>query len=443
MPKPTVAIIGRPNVGKSSLLNTLAHARISIVEETPGITRDRVSATIRIEGQLFELIDTGGIGIIDQQELEEQIYMQIDIAIQESQLILFMLDIRDGVTGLDAQIAQKLRQKNKSVLLVLNKCDSPQFSEDLADFYRLGFGEPVPISVTHHYHIDLLKKLILERIPKYSKDDEPEEEMKIAIVGKTNTGKSTFFNRLVGSERMIVSEIPGTTRDSVDMRFQKDGKTFVAIDTAGFRKTRAVDGTFEYYSQKRSEKAIRRADVVLFFIDAVQPITKVDKQIANYIRDEHKPIVVVINKWDLAKEIPTSEYEKYLHKTLRGLTFAPIVFVTAKDGKHVQSAIDVAQSLWKQAQTRVSTPIINQVLGEAYQRKKPAPVKGQIGKLIYGTQIGVCPPTLVLFVNKLGLIPSPYIRYLENQFRKVLPYPEIPIRILFRERGQNAAQSMD
>ncbi|MEK7484027.1 MAG: ribosome biogenesis GTPase Der [Planctomycetota bacterium] len=443
MSKPTVAIIGRPNVGKSSLLNKLANARISIVEETPGITRDRVSTTIRVGAQIFELIDTGGIGIVDNQDLEEQIYTQIDIAIHDAQLILFMMDIRDGVTTLDLQIAQKLRNKNKSVLVVLNKCDSPHFEQDASDFYRLGFGEPVAISVTHNHQIDLLKTLILERIPKYSKENEKKAEMKIAIVGKTNTGKSTFFNKLVGSERMIVSDIPCTTRDSVDMRFQKDGKTFVAIDTAGFRKTRAVDGTFDYYSQKRSEKSIRRADVVLFFIDAVEPITKVDKQIANYIRDEHKPIVIVINKWDLAKGLPTSEYEDYLHKALRGLAFAPVVFVTAKDGKHVQSAMDVAQSIWKQAQARVSTPVINQVLGEAYKRKKPAPVKGEIGKLIYGTQIDICPPTLVLFINKLGLIPSPYVRYLENQFRKVLPYPEIPIRILFRERGQSFAQSID
>lgn len=434
---PTVAIIGQPNVGKSSLLNAMAKSRISIVEETPGITRDRVSVTIRTQGRVFDLVDTGGIGIIDQLELSDQIHTQIDIAIRDAHLILFVIDIKAGVDGLDVDIAKKLRSKNKPVLLVLNKCDTQKLEADLSEYYRLGFGDPLPISVLQSYNVEVLKGRILEKIPVSLTADEETPEMRIALVGKTNTGKSTFFNQLVGYERMIVSEIPGTTRDSVDMRFQKEGKTFIAIDTAGFRKTKAVDGTFEFYSQKRSEKSIRRADVILFFLDVTKPMSKVDKQLANFIREEYKPVVIIANKWDLAGDLPTSEYARYITRTLRGLTFAPIVFVTAKEGKNVQSALDVAQSIWKQSITRVQTPQINKVLGDAYQRRKPPPVKGQLAKFFYGTQVSISPPTLVLFVNKLGLVPSPYLRYLENQFRELLPFNEIPIRLIFRNREQN------
>jgi GTP-binding protein len=439
----TVAIVGRPNVGKSSLLNAMARQRISIVEETPGITRDRVSTRIRYEDWLFELVDTGGIGIVDQLELREQVYTQIDIALEQADLILFILDIREGVTGLEEEIAHDLRTRNKPVLLVLNKADTFELQQNTSDFYRLGFGDPLAVSAAHHQNLDVLKETITEfmanegRVAGGEKESLP--EMKIALIGKTNTGKSTFLNQLAGEERTIVSEIPGTTRDSIDVRFERQGKTFIAIDTAGIRKSRAVDGTFEFYSQKRSERSIRRADVVLFFLDAMSKTSKVDKQIAAYIRDEMKPVVLVVNKWDLAGDYPMSSYSEYLTKTLTGISFAPIVFVTATEGRNVQGALDVAQSLWKQANHRVSTPQINKALGLAYQKRKPRPVFGKVGKFFYGTHTSVCPPTLVLFVNRPDLIDDTYRRYLENQFRKTLPYPEIPIRIFFRKRESEEA----
>jgi GTP-binding protein len=458
---PVIAIVGRPNVGKSSLLNAMVGRRISIVQDMPGVTRDRVAAHMRIDGRFVELVDTGGYGFVDPEQLTEHINQQIEIAMARADMVLFVLDCEDGLTTADQGIASMLRQKGIKTVAVANKADGEKADVALGEFARLGLGTPIGVSALRERNLDQIREAIersidLSKAPKVL----PAPEMLVAIVGKRNAGKSTLVNAIAGlyegdPNRMIVSEIPGTTRDSVDVRFEKEGKALVFIDTAGVRKMRhMVTNDIEFYSFHRAERSIRRADVVLMLIDATLPISEPDKKLANYISEHFKPILFVINKWDLAKEMLRErrkggedlrdedimeEYRTYLDQELRHLDYAPMAFVTAKEGRNVQSVIDLTQHLFHQANERLSTAKVNQAVRQILEEKQPSTPSGRRARIYYATQIEVAPPTIVLFVNNPVYFDTSYQRFIVNRLRDLLPYPEVPIRLIIREREHRTA----
>ncbi|NUO08747.1 MAG: ribosome biogenesis GTPase Der [Candidatus Brocadia sp.] len=440
---PVVTIVGRPNVGKSSLLNCLAKRRISIVEPTSGVTRDRVSAEIQYKDYVFELIDTGGMGIKDVDGLTKEIEAQIEIAILTADLILFVVDVRDGVTPLDSMVTEKLRRLKKKIILVANKVDTPKFETQAADFNTLGFGEPTLISALERFGRSELLDKIISLLPAPCPESVSSEPiMKLAIVGKRNAGKSTLINTLAREKRVIVSEVPGTTRDSVDVRFEVEGKQFLAIDTAGVRKKRQVKDSIEFYSMARAERSVRRADVVLFLIDATLKVSEVDKKLGDYIISEYKPCIIVINKWDLVQGVETEKFNDYIYKCLPGLSFAPISFISAKNNEHVVETLSLAMELYEQANTRVATSELNQALEEALALHRPTRKKAKSPKIYYTTQVGASPPTFVLFVNDPKLFDSDYERYLSNQLRGKLPFPEVPLKFHFRARTKASLSSV-
>jgi GTP-binding protein len=433
---PVVAIVGRPNVGKSSLFNWLAGRRIAIVDPTAGVTRDRVSSLVPIGKRYVELTDTGGLGIEDVDNLTDQVERQIETAIDLAHVILFVVDGREGLVPLDEEVAKRLRYADKPIILVANKCDTEQIDPNTAEFYRMGRGKLVCVSAQQNRGRAELLKLIEERLPPADAlESKPEEPaLKLAIVGRRNTGKSTFINCLADSERVIVSEVPGTTRDSIDVRFERDGKTFIAIDTAGVRKKKSLASDIEFYSMARAERSIRRADVVLLFFDAVQKISKVDKQLAEYILDQSKPAVFVVNKWDLLAPMPTEKMARYIRHTFPSLAHVPIAFITAKAGKNVHAVLNLAQSLHKQASARVSTGDLNRVLREALEANPPPMRQNRRAKVYYATQVGTNPPTIVLFTNGPELFDPPYRKFLLNTFRDQLPFAEVSIKLHLRHR---------
>ena len=433
MALPVVAIIGRPNVGKSSLLNALAGEMISIVEPTAGVTRDRISTIIERNEKFFELMDTGGYGIVDSDKLEEHIEGQIYKAIELADIIVFMVDIREGITPLDKAIAEVLRKHNKKVIGVANKADTAKMFPMAGEFARLGFGEFLCVSAQNN----LNKQVLLDRLFDELKDIEttkpPEPVMKIAIVGKRNAGKSTLVNAIVGSERVIVSETPGTTRDAVDVRFEKDGKTMMIIDTAGVRKIGKMANDIEYYSYVRAIKAIQRADVVLFLIDATVEVSQVDKRLANFISDEFRSCILVVNKWDLAKEkAATDDYAEYLTKVLPGLKSAPIAFTTATESKNVQSLLDLTIEVFKQTTMQITTGRLNRAFEVLKEETIGGGKKPGRPKIYYATQIAVNPVTILMFVNKPELFEENYRRYLVGKLQEMLGLTEVPIRLFTR-----------
>ena len=438
MPLPKVAIVGRPNVGKSSLFNTLARRRVAIVEPTAGVTRDRVSTIVEHENRWFELVDTGGMDFETGAELAEDVKRQIEFALHEASLVVFVVDAQAGRTGLDEMVAERLRHVTVPVLVAANKADNDKLALGVADFYSLGYEPILPTSAKHSRGRRELLAAILERLPADAAEAPADVAMKIAIVGKRNAGKSTFVNALAGSERVIVSEIPGTTRDAVDIRFVKDGLTYIAIDTAGVRKTKALTNDIEYYSSTRAKDSIRRADVVLFLIDAPTPLSQVDKHLAYTIEEAWKPFVMVINKWDLAKGKATpAEFADYLTKLLPGISYAPISCVTAKDSKNVLATIDLARRLYKQSSTRVTTGELNRVIQNAIRLRQPSSPTPQLPKIYFATQVAVCPPTIVCFVNNPDIFREDYRRFIENRLREELPFPEVPIRVILRAHDED------
>jgi len=443
MALPVVAIVGRPNVGKSSLLNALARERISIVDPRAGITRDRVSVLIEHAERYFELIDTGGIGLIDDDHLEDHVEQQIRHAIAAAELIVFLVDVREGVLPLDVTVAERLRRLEKPVVLAANKVDVEALETEAAVFEQLGFGPALPVSANAGRGRVALLEEILARLGSRADAQPAVPHMRLAIVGKRNAGKSSFVNALAGEERVIVSETPGTTRDAVDVRFERDGQTFVAIDTAGVRKKRRMQDV-EFYSYQRALQSIRRADVVLHLIDATVPVSEVDLKLARAVQDELKPAVLGVNKWDLAQDRATAEaYGRYLGEVMPLLDYAPISFITATTGRNVGATVEVALGLFRQAQTRVSTGRLNQALETLQQMRAPTPRRGTRPlKLYYATQAAVAPPTLVFFCNYPELVSENYRRFVENRLRELLPFQEVPMRLLFRPHHERKARAV-
>ena len=441
MSVPQVVIVGRPNVGKSSIFNWLAGRRLAIVDNTAGVTRDRVTHLLEIDDRYFELVDTGGMGMEDADNLTAQVEEQIELAIESASVILFVVDTQTGIMPLDQEVVKRLRYTDVPVICVANKTDTPATDSQADEFYRLGRGKLVRVSTVHNRGKGELLELILERLPKdavWEAKDLQETDMKLAVVGRRNVGKSTFVNTLAQAERMIVSEVPGTTRDSVDVRFELDGRAFTAIDTAGLQRKKSIATDIDFYGMNRAQKSIRRADVVLLFFDAGQQISRVEKQLAGYIAEQYKPCIFVVNKWDLKiGQIPTDKWVRYLRDTFRTMWYVPIAFVTGQTGKNCKALINHAQMLFKQANLRVPTPELNRLLESALKRHPPHMVSGKQGKIFFATQVAVQPPTIVLFCNQPSAFDNTYRKYLLGQFREKLEIGEVPIKLYLRKRDSH------
>jgi len=439
MAVPQVVIVGRPNVGKSSLLNWLAGIRIAIVDDQPGVTRDRISHLLCHNERFFELVDTGGMGFADMDNLTQHIEDQISLAIDSASVILLVVDTREGMLPLDQDVARRLRTVNVPVICVANKADHDGLDSETDEFYRLGSGKPLRVSTQQNRNRAVLLNKIVNSLPEPLEDNPddpgPEPTMKVAIVGRRNVGKSTFINTLVQADRMIVSEIPGTTRDSVDVQFDLDGKRFIAIDTPGIRRSKSRKNNIDFYGTHRAERSIRRADVVFLFFDCSERISKVDKQLCEYIAEQYKPCIFVVNKWDkLVSTMPTEKWAHYLHDTFGMMRYAPIAFITGETGKNIKALLNHGQMLFKQSRERISTGKLNRMMREAIKKNPPPIVANRRPKIFYATQVSVQPPTIVLFCNEPGAITKPYMRYLLNKFRDELSFDEVPIKLYLRRR---------
>jgi GTP-binding protein len=434
---PQVAIVGRPNVGKSSVFNWLIGERLAIVDSVAGVTRDRMIHPLEIGDRLVELVDTGGMGIVDVDKLTDHIEDQITLAIDSAEVIVFLVDTRTGIAPLDEHVSQRLRSVNVPVVCVANKTDTGDLEPAADEFHRFGW-ELIAVSAKQNRGRRELLDKIRELLPPPAEDENEGSlpEMKLAIVGRRNVGKSTFINTLVESERMIVSEVPGTTRDSVDVRFELDGKSFIAIDTPGFRRRKSVSGDLEFYGTNRAERSIRRADVVLMLFDAGQRVSKVDKQLCDYIAAHYKPCIYVVNKWDLMVDhMPTERWSDYLRDTFRTAQHVPIAFVTGQTGKNIKRLLNHAQMLYKQSLSRVSTADLNRLVKAAIELNPPPLLTGhRRPKIYYVSQVATRPPTIVFFCNNPKAFSANYQRYLLSVLRDQLDFGEVPIKLFFRQR---------
>ena len=435
MPVPQVAIVGRPNVGKSSLFNWLARRRLAIVDDFEGVTRDRMTTLIEVEDRFFELVDTGGMGIEDPDDLTADVRRQIELAINSADVILLVVDVQSGVMPLDEEVTERLREVQRPVVLVANKCDQEHQDVHAEEFHRLGRGHLVCVSTTQNRNRDALLQLIIDRLPEGDQSVVEAPRMKLAIVGRRNVGKSTFVNTLSEADRMIVSEVPGTTRDSVDVHFEMDGQTFIAIDTPGLRKRKSQRTDLEFYGTHRAQRSIRRADVVLMFFDATETVSRVDKQLVGYIIDNHKPCIFVINKWDqMHGAIRTSRWVRYIRGQFPTLAYAPIAFITGETGKNVKALLNHATMLFKQGRERVSTGQLNRVIQAAVEAHQPPMHQNRRPKILYSTQVAVEPPTIVLMCSDPRAFGNDYRRYLLGVLRDHLPFGEVPIKLYFHRR---------
>lgn len=434
--KPLVAIVGRPNVGKSTLFNRIVGKRIAIIEDTPGVTRDRIYGDAEWLTHNFTVIDTGGIEPDSDDIILAQMRRQAELAIETSHVIVFVVDGREGLTAADMEVSEMLRRCKKPIVLCVNKVDHVKYEDTAYDFYSLGIGEPVTISAEQGLGIGDLLDEVCKYFPSIEADVES-ETISIAVVGKPNVGKSSLVNALLGQERTIVSNIPGTTRDAIDTPFKYNGKDYVLIDTAGIRRKRAVgDENVERYSVIRSLAAIRRCDVALIVIDAEQGLSEQDVRIAGYVHEEGKASVVIVNKWDLIEK-DTHTVEKFKKDILTDLAFmsyVPMLFISAKTGQRVQRVMESVNSVLEQASTRITTGILNDIIGEAVTMSEPPFVKGRKLRIFYSTQASIKPPTFIIFVNDAELMHFSYRRYLENYIRKSFKIDSVPIRLIIRNR---------
>lgn len=436
MSKPLVAIVGRPNVGKSTFFNRIVGQRISIVEDTPGVTRDRLYADAEWCGHSFTLIDTGGLEIKSEDVMWSHIRAQAQIAVETADVIVFMLDGKTGLTHEDYEVAAYLRKSRKPILLVVNKLDNNE-QHLLYDFYELGLGEPIGISAGQAKGLGDVLDEIVKLTGKYE-TEEKEEALKIAVVGKPNAGKSSLVNKLLGYDRVIVSDIAGTTRDAIDTRIKIGDKEYILIDTAGIRRKRSVEEDLEQYSVMRSLGAVRRADVCLIVIDSSEELSEQDVKIAGYVHEQGKPSVVVMNKWDVVEK-DTYTIEKYNRKLKEELKFMDYfipTYVSAKTGKRVDNLIKLAERAYENASRRVSTGLLNDVLREAILTNEPPSKNGKRLKIYYVTEVSANPPTFVIFVNDDTLMHFSYRRYLENALRRTFDFEGTPIRLIIRNKNE-------
>ena len=438
MSKPLVAIVGRPNVGKSTLFNKLIGRRLSIVEDTPGVTRDRIYADAEWLTHSFTLIDTGGIEPASEDIIAVQMRRQAELAIETADVIVFLVDGREGMTAADEEVATMLRKSNKPVVLAVNKLDAPKFNDAIYEFYALGLGDPIIISAGQGLGLgDMLDEVCAHFPPEA--EEEGEHPLNIAVVGKPNVGKSSLVNAILGEERCIVSNIPGTTRDAVDTLFTLDGEPYVLVDTAGIRRKRAVeDETIERYSVIRSLAAVRRADVVLIVVDAEQGLSEQDVKIAGYVHEEGKPSVLVVNKWDLIEKDTNTmnKFKKDMQVDLAFMDYVPFLFISAKTGQRVNKLLAAAKESYAQSIRRITTGTLNDIVNEAISMTEPPAMSGKRLKIYYATEVSVQPPTFVIFVNDEALVHFSYKRYMENYFRKTFGFQGTPIQIIFRNRGK-------
>ena len=439
MAKPTVAIIGKPNVGKSTFFNYIVGSRISIVEDTPGVTRDRVYAETNWRGRNFTVVDTAGIEPESDDTIISQMREQAKIAIDIADVILFLTDVKQGVTAADQEIAIMLKKSKKPVVLVCNKADNmSRDRNEIYEFYNLGMGEPYPVSAANALGIGDVLDALYENFPEKSDDEDDDGRIKVAVIGKPNVGKSSLINKILGENRTIVSNIAGTTRDAIDTEYENEYGKYVLIDTAGIRRKSKVSESIEKFSIMRTLLAIERADVCLMMIDANEGVTDQDAKIAGEAHEAGKGIIIVVNKWDeYEKETGTLEkYKKDIYAKLSYLSYAPVIFISAKTGQRVDKLFNMINNVAKQNAMRVSTATLNQVINEAIAIVQPPTDKGKRLKILYGTQVSIKPPTFVIFVNNKELFHFSYERYLVNQIRKEFGLEGTPVRIIAREKGE-------
>ncbi|EKG0735607.1 ribosome biogenesis GTPase Der [Listeria monocytogenes] len=435
MAKPVVAIVGRPNVGKSTIFNRIVGERVSIVEDVPGVTRDRIYNSAEWLGKEFNIIDTGGIDLSDEPFLE-QIRAQAEIAIDEADVIIFITNGREGVTDADEQVAKILYRSNKPIVLAINKVDNPEMRDQIYDFYSLGFGEPYPISGSHGLGLGDMLDAVRAHFPKEEEEEYPDDTVKFSLIGRPNVGKSSILNALLGEDRVIVSDIAGTTRDAIDTTYTFDGQDYVMIDTAGMRKRGKVYESTEKYSVLRAMRAIERSDVVLVVINAEEGIREQDKRIAGYAHDAGRAIIIVVNKWDAINkdEKTINVWTEDIREQFQFLSYAPIVFVSAKTKQRINNLFPLINQVSDNHSLRVQSSMLNDVISDAVAMN-PSPMdKGKRLKIFYTTQVAVKPPTFVVFVNDPELMHFSYERFLENRIREAFPFEGTPIRVIARKR---------
>ena len=439
MSKPIVAIVGRPNVGKSTLFNVLAGEMISIVKDTPGVTRDRIYAEVSWLNHNFTMIDTGGIEPDSKDIILSQMREQAQIAIDTADVIIFLTDVRQGLVDSDSKVADMLRRSGKPVVLVVNKVDSfDKYMADVYEFYNLGIGDPIPVSAASRLGIGDMLDEVTKHFPETSKEEEEDDRPRIAIVGKPNVGKSSIVNKLLGKNRVIVSNIAGTTRDAIDTAIKFNGKEYVFIDTAGLRRKNKIKEEIERYSIIRTVTAVERADVVLVVIDATEGVTEQDAKIAGIAHERGKGIIVVVNKWDaIEKNDKTmNEFEKNIRNTLSFMPYAEIMYVSAETGQRLPKLYEMIDVVMENQALRVATGVLNEIMAEAVAMQQPPSDKGKRLKLYYITQVAVKPPTFVIFVNDKELMHFSYTRYLENKIREAFGFRGTSLKFIIRERKE-------
>lgn len=438
--KPLVAIVGRPNVGKSTLFNKISGQRISIVEDTPGVTRDRIYADATWLDKNFTLVDTGGIEPSGKDEILVQMRRQAELAIEMADVVVLMVNVRDGLTANDQDVAAMLLKARKKIVLAVNKVDNigdPPF--EFYEFYNLGLGDPVAISSTHGLGVGDLLDRVCSEFPDDADTSEDKEEIKVAVIGRPNAGKSSLINRILGEERVIVSNVAGTTRDAIDSHYEKNGDKFLFIDTAGMRKRGKIDETVERYSVVRSLAAVDRSDVCVIMIDGSEGLTEQDTKIAGYAHEQGKACILVINKWDSVdkNDKTMNAFKIKVKEHFAYMSYAPILFISAKTGQRVDKLLEEIKEVNIQHKRRITTGMLNDILNEAMAKQQPPSDKGKRLKIYYGTQASVAPPTFVLFVNDSELFHYSYLRYIENQFRLAFGFDGTPLHFIVREKNKD------